>query len=378
MAVGIESSLGGIAPLPRIPPPAPVSGITPIDASLEDDPQRNASTFERFLNFLGTPNHIVAGAVDALTRGEDPLKGAALGIHQNTTFGSILQKQGMSGPVAGVLGLGLDIALDPLSYLGVGELTAAGKAIKGVHTAETLARLAAAKAGEAIPEALAPTLAATAAARAAAGEQSILSLAGKAIVPQKFSEAVFKATEPMLKWAAQTEVGQGLNKALRAASRNIPEPLQAVLGQSRGTTAVAYREALEKYILPAHEEVRAMAKSGAIPLDVANGILADAIESRVQPGAVFLLRELRPQDAAEAQRLFDLANLRQQATGGPKLERSLFTAGTEIPGSGQVVAGVAGGHVLPLPEIMNVLHPDDEPLNPTYSLYFISPPPVKP
>ena len=96
--------------------------ITPIQY------QRKANPLEGLMNALQVPNNIVAGATDAVLHGSNPIHGAQDFIQQHRTFQDTLTNAGITGAGAVVGGLALDILGDPLSYVGIGELTGAGRA----------------------------------------------------------------------------------------------------------------------------------------------------------------------------------------------------------------------------------------------------------
>ena len=107
------------------------------------------------VDLLSRPNYAVAGAVDALVHGQNPLAriGTELGSGlfglqgQKKDFMDVLRENGLPagpsvGPITtrGVIGFGLDILFDPLTYVGIGPevkgvkvLGEAGKAVGMLH-----------------------------------------------------------------------------------------------------------------------------------------------------------------------------------------------------------------------------------------------------
>lgn len=296
MADALDLALAKYGPGPLAPAPPsvqssqlPALGVLGQAPGPEEDPVRSASPLERFLNVLGLPNNAVAGGVRAALQGQDVLKGAQLGIANHTTFGDVLRDQGMSGPVAGALGLGLDIALDPLSYVGVGEITGLGKAAKAATTslriAEGLNRTAdiahyapkVAQLGE---------YAATAAKRAELGQQAALTFAGHAVVPRAASERVFALTDAIWKKAGETSLGESLMKTFNSVARRAPEPLRALYHASRAESAVMTRESIEKMVQPYKDEVAKLAKIAKVDYDVAANIVSEAVQKGTSPARI--------------------------------------------------------------------------------------------
>jgi hypothetical protein len=93
---------------------------------------------ERLVDFISRPGYASAGAIQALLRGQDPLKAGVQGLtgKKKVTGRDIIEKD-LGIPNVKIpyfpdtntmLGLGLDIATDPLTYLSFGAGTA-GKQI---------------------------------------------------------------------------------------------------------------------------------------------------------------------------------------------------------------------------------------------------------
>ena len=98
-----------------------------LDDELDDE--KKESFFRKTIDFISRPNYASAGAAKALVRGdENPLKEAWKGLkgEDKETYSDVLAETGVKNKwVKGGVGLALDIALDPLTYLG-------GTAVKGV------------------------------------------------------------------------------------------------------------------------------------------------------------------------------------------------------------------------------------------------------
>lgn len=94
-----------------------------------------------FFDALSTPLYGVAGAVDAVRGGRDPISGIGEGIRNRTTFSNVLENAGAHGPAAAIGGIALDIAADPLMWAtgGFSGIAKAGK-LAGM-TAKSLAEV---------------------------------------------------------------------------------------------------------------------------------------------------------------------------------------------------------------------------------------------
>lgn len=276
--------------------PRPVVRGQPVFASAPD-PVRAGTALEKFLDVLGTPNNAIAGAVQGVMAGKDPITGIKSGVANNTTFGTILSEQGMKGPVAAALGIGLDIALDPLTWIGVTELTVLGKAAKAATSgAKVNAMLAtttkgaaqakhaseAARLGAEVTR-LGGEFATTAAQRAKLGQQSLLTVAGRSVVPRVMSERVFAMTDAIWARAGQTSIGESLAKSFNSAARRVPEPLRAVFHANRAGAAVMTREGIEKLVQPYRDDVTKVAKAAHVDYEVAANIVSEAVQLGTSP-----------------------------------------------------------------------------------------------
>jgi hypothetical protein len=106
------------------------------------DVQRSATPLEKTLTALGTTNYLSAGAVDAMTGGGPIWETVPKALREHTTYGDLLRKRGVTnGWVSGLAGFGLDVALDPLTWTGVGTLLKAGKLAKAAEMASRIAKL---------------------------------------------------------------------------------------------------------------------------------------------------------------------------------------------------------------------------------------------
>jgi hypothetical protein len=132
-----------------------------LTAAYAPKPQEPRSWLEEGLSLLGRPLSAVSSAVGYGLAGQDPLEGARLGLEGRSPiqgFGDVLERQGVPemgrvelGPLnfsgRDVLGLGLDFAGDPTSYVGgaIGKgigLAAGGAAKVAPRAVEMVGRYA--------------------------------------------------------------------------------------------------------------------------------------------------------------------------------------------------------------------------------------------
>ena len=95
--------------------------------------------WEKGLDVISRPLYTVAGAAHALAKGGNPFMGAAKGFAgiERKTFSDVLKVVGFRDDVArGLMGFAMDVVADPLTYVGIGPVGAAGRlTLKGVPTA---------------------------------------------------------------------------------------------------------------------------------------------------------------------------------------------------------------------------------------------------
>lgn len=110
---------------------------------------RGMNILGRGFDLLSRPLYGVAEGVRDVVTGEDnPLSGVIQGLEgkKKTTFSTVLGEMGVQGPLRGILGFGLDVALDPTTYLtgGIvrGASEAAAETAAGKVGAKAAARLA--------------------------------------------------------------------------------------------------------------------------------------------------------------------------------------------------------------------------------------------
>jgi len=106
--------------------------------------KKSPSILNRLFGFLNLGE--TAPAAMAAIKGQDPLKAygssvakrATLGGMEGASYGDVLKQLGVPegklpiGSLRGLAGLGMDIALDPMTYLGVGLLSRAARGIKAL------------------------------------------------------------------------------------------------------------------------------------------------------------------------------------------------------------------------------------------------------
>lgn len=106
-----------------------------------DPAKQGKGWFDRTMDVLSRPNYMVANAAKSLF--DDDNSGnifsegwQGLAGKDKTTFSNVLDEAGMPGGwQRSVLGLGLDIGLDPTTYLTLGTKAAAGAALRGAKAA---------------------------------------------------------------------------------------------------------------------------------------------------------------------------------------------------------------------------------------------------
>lgn len=121
---------------PKFEPPAPPT-----------DPWDDMSWWQKALDILSRPNYASAAAAKSLITGQgNPLQEAWRGLkgEKRTTYSDVLAATGMDkGPLRSVVGFGLDVGLDPTTYLTFGTGGGAKVAVKGVQKTLTPAAAAA-------------------------------------------------------------------------------------------------------------------------------------------------------------------------------------------------------------------------------------------
>lgn len=257
--------------------------------SQEPDPQRTASNLERILNALLIPNNASAGAAKALMENRDPLVGALEGVRQRTTYGKLLAAQGIEGPVAGALGLGLDVLLDPTTYLGVGELTRAGQAAKAATRGLNIARFAGDVSGaqqhlqqvRRVGE-----LGLSMGEQARRGQRSLLTFAGEPIFPQSASSRVLASADAIIERLGQSDVGQALSSMFRSVEKQAPETLRIASSAARGSAQAVAKRNIDQMLGPAQVEVKRLARAAGVDYKVAASIVAEATQKGRNPGQV--------------------------------------------------------------------------------------------
>lgn len=256
-----------------------------LDTLLSEDPQRKATGLERVLDTLAIPNHAIAGAVQGGIRGGvgGAVRGVRQGLERKTTFGTVLREDLGATPVtAGGVGLLLDIATDPTTYLSSG-VTSAGKAAKaatlGVKVAELsgdAARIA--KAGTALAEA--GTLGASRAEQARLGQRALVSIGGKALTPRGVDERVFRLVDKVTGRLGETDAAQSLRKAfmvapqLKGLDRDVYLARQAEL---RAAARVAQKKA-DMELAPVAGEISRLVREHKLNPVATQRALSDAVE----------------------------------------------------------------------------------------------------
>ena len=113
---------------------------TPIQDELDLDGRpgyMQGGLVSKAFDLISSPQYLAAGAVDALTQGQNPLTGAVAGLQHRTTYGDVLEHHGMTGPLAKTAGVIADIALDPTMWLAA-PIAAAAKGSKLARVTKSL------------------------------------------------------------------------------------------------------------------------------------------------------------------------------------------------------------------------------------------------
>jgi hypothetical protein len=188
----------------------------------------------KVLDFVARPLHASASAADAALRHRNVLKAAERGIkgQQHTTYSDVLKDLGVHNKyVRGIGGFGLDVLLDPTSYVTFGV--------------SSVAKQAAIHAGEHAAEAAARRELAAQASRVAEGK--ITRAEAKKLARQKGIEEGRRVAKAHLSNAAKHGDRKGLHVSVAGAKRtrrlarrvHNPEPrLRPVAPTIRGTSAV--------------------------------------------------------------------------------------------------------------------------------------------
>ena len=248
--------------------------ITPIQY------QRKANPLEGLMNALQVPNNIVAGATDAVLHGSNPIHGAQDFIQQHRTFQDTLTNAGITGAGAVVGGLALDILGDPLSYVGIGELTGAGRAAKAARTVLEHGAIAGDidKVAKGVLDVTEHgSLAATRAEQALAGQRGLFSFAGKELVPRTYAAKVYSTVDNIAMRVGDTSAGRAFNKMFINAANKVPlaMKLRNIEGKAAITQTLMH---LEEDLGRHGSEFYKGVKSLGLDTETARDILRDTIE----------------------------------------------------------------------------------------------------
>lgn len=265
----------------------PVNAVNddPFERALQDDPQRSTTGLERVLDVLAIPSHAVAGAVQGGIRDGvgGAVRGVAKGVRDRTTFGDVLKEDaGVQGLAAPGLGLVLDIALDPTTYLSSG-MTAAGKAAKVATLGSKVAELSGdaarvAEAGKRLAEA--GELGANLAEQASRGQRAVVAFGGKPVLPRGANEAVYRVIDKVTGRLGETDAAQAIRKAfvvapeLKGLDREVYLARQAEL---RAASRVAQKRADEQ-MAPVAREISKLVRTHGLNPTATQRALSDAVE----------------------------------------------------------------------------------------------------
>jgi len=119
------------------------------DTMIAQDP--NEGLFMRSLNALSQPLYMEVGAIKNIIGKGTPGKNIFQNIDEarrgRETYGTLLNKFNVPAPIASGIGLGMDIILDPINWLGLGEFGTVGRVVKGATLKGAEGALSAAKVG---------------------------------------------------------------------------------------------------------------------------------------------------------------------------------------------------------------------------------------
>lgn len=314
------------------------------------DPQRTATTFERVLDALATPGQATAGAVRGLIR-EGPggiVEGARRGMAEDTDFGDILREDaGLPALPSALLGFGADVVVDPLNLVGgLGFATKAGRAAKAAKIGLEAAELSGdarriVDAGKAVAET--GDLGATLAQQGRKGQRSLLTVAGRNVVPAPVNEAVLGAVDAAGRTFGATRPVQEARKAVMAIPSLAGTARELFLSRAsgvRGEAAQATQDAA-KALQPHAQDVYRLARTHGIDARTIQRAVTEAVEKAApQVGEDVPAAILRATDTAlsafDAGARSDLAPVVRDAVGAINAQNAAGLAATR--GAGVTIA----------------------------------------
>ena len=244
-------------------------------------PPKEPGIFMQALDIISRPLFGVAGGVKAVIKRENIFEeiGKGLSGEEKETFSDILDELGVRNkPLKFVGGFALDVLLDPLTYIGIGALTKAGRVARGAGR-------------------LAPTVAA----QAAKQQRGLLTFAGRRVLPQAISEpglrglarggTFLRETAPGISPAIQA-VGKALSTKFRPknVSPSQWKKLMAAKQLARNVQKVGTEEAF-KFSVESGKEIRKLLKKKLISDDEVKTLLT-GLERKSRVGLI--AEPLRP------------------------------------------------------------------------------------
>ena len=243
--------------------------------------QRKANALEKTLDVLQTPTQFLAGLTSASIK-RDP-KEIGRFLKQDKSFIDVLQENTSLGGYSVVPGFLLDVALDPLTYLGIGSLTAAGRgaraaglAVKAAEQSGDLAKFVKGAVGVAKYGKFGTKLSE----QARLGQRALFSLdvpftnIGVDLVK---GEKFYKGMELVGETVGRTTAGRTMAKFFGKVSRNVPEFMKLRKIQQTARIGKATADLGEAVGKEAEDFYREMKKLG-MDDETARDVLRDIIE----------------------------------------------------------------------------------------------------
>lgn len=242
-------------------------------ANADNQWQRKANAFEKFLNVFQIPNQVMAGAADALVRHDNPILGAQDYMAEHKTWQDFLENRGFDKATSTVGGLAIDIFSDPSTYIAGPGLTKIGKLARASTVMADMAKMA--EAGYDVSKVLPPAekLGATMAEQAALKQRALVSFADRPII---YGEKVFGIAEDVAK-----SVGNSLpGRTFKQIFQTMPGVPEAMKLRNRMRAAAISRDIhdLELDITPVGKAYYDAMKGLGVEPEDAKHILRDAVE----------------------------------------------------------------------------------------------------
>lgn len=239
--------------------------------------QRKANPLEGLLDALQKPTQAIAGAVDFTLSGNNPIEGAMHFMRENKDFIQMLKDRGVADAGAITFGLAMNIASDPLTYVGIGNLTKAGKLAREARMGIKIAEK-----GDAVEEFVsaavrgseAGILASKWSEQAALKQRALLSLGGQPVI---YGDKVLKAMETMQTRVGNSIVGKAVGRTFSTFKGMVPEDVLLSSRQAKSRAAKKSHDLGQELAERGNAFYNAM-KALGVPDDTARDMLRDSIE----------------------------------------------------------------------------------------------------